>query len=195
MRRLGVVIDDPADIPHVGEYDEPELEVLLYEFKADVNRYLADLGPSAPVRTLQDVIAFNEQRRAEELWFFYQDLLLKAQDKGPLTDGAYLKALATDQRLSRDEGLDAVFTRLNLDVIVAPTGNPPWTIDLVNGDHFLGSSSTPAAVAGYPIITVPVGYAFGLPVGLSFIGRPYSEPVLIKLAFAFEQASKARRPP
>jgi amidase len=195
MRRLGAVIVDPADIPHAGEYDDPELEVLLYEFKADVNRYLADLGPNAPVRTLKDVIAFNEQRRTEELRFFEQDLLLKAQDKGPLTDGAYLKALATDQRLSRDEGLDPVFARFNLDAIVAPTGNPPWTIDLVNGDHFLGSSSTPAAVAGYPSITVPVGYVAGLPVGLSFIGKPYSEPVLIKLAFALEQATKARRPP
>jgi amidase len=121
--------------------------------------------------------------------------LIKAQGKGPLTDDAYLNALATDERLAREEGLDAVFARLNLDAIVAPTGNPPWPIDLVNGDHFLGSSSTPAAVAGYPSITVPVGYVFGLPVGLSFIGKPYSEPLLIKLAFALEQATKARRPP
>jgi amidase len=195
MRRLGAVIVDPADIPHAGEYDDIELEVLLYEFKADVNRYLAELGPNAPVRTLEDLIAFNEQRRADELRFFDQDLLLKAQAKGPLTDDAYLKALATAQRLSRDEGLDAVFAKLNLDAIVAPTGNPPWTIDLVNGDHFLGSSSTPPAVAGYPSITVPVGYVFGLPVGLSFIGKPYSEALLIKLAYALEQAIKARRPP
>jgi len=121
--------------------------------------------------------------------------LLRAQDKGPLTDAAYVKALATDQRLSRDEGLDPVFARFNLDAIVAPTGNPPCTIDLVNGDHFLGSSSTPAAVAGYPSITVPVGYVAGLPVGLSFIGKPYSEPLLIKLAFALEHATNARRPP
>jgi amidase len=195
MRRLGAAIIDPADIPHAGEYDEPELEVLLYEFKSDLNRYLADLGPNAPVATLKDVIAFNEQRRAEELQFFDQDLLLKAQEKGPLTDDGYLKALATDERLSREEGLDAAFARLELDAIVAPTGNPPWPIDLVNGDHFLGSSSTPAAVAGYPSITVPIGYVFGLPVGLSFLGKPYSEPLLIKLAFAFEQATKARRPP
>jgi len=195
MRNLGAAIIDPADIPHAGEYDDPELEVLLYEFKADVNRYLADLGPNAPVRTLQDVIAFNEQRRGDELRYFDQDLLLKSQDRGPLTEATYLKSLATDQRLSRDEGLDPVFARLSLDAIVAPTGNPPWPIDLVNGDHFLGSSSTPAAVAGYPSITVPVGYVLGLPVGLSFIGKPYSEPLLIKLAFALEQATKARRPP
>jgi amidase len=141
------------------------------------------------------LIAFNEQRRAEELQFFDQDLLLKAEDKGPLTDDPYLKALATGQRLSRDDGLDAVFSRLNLDAIVAPTGNPPWPIDLVNGDHFLGSSSTPAAVAGYPSITVPVGDVFGLPVGLSFIGKAHSEPLLIKLAYALEQATHARRPP
>jgi amidase len=195
MRRLGAVIVDPADIPHAGEYDDSELEVLLYEFKDDLNRYLAGLGPEAPMHTLKDVIAFNEQQPAEELRLFDQDLLLKAQERGPLTDDAYRKALATDQRLSRDEGLDVVFATSNLDAIVAPTGNPPCAIDPVNGDHFLGSSSTPAAVAGYPSITVPVGFVFGLPVGLSFIGKPHSEPLLIKLAFAFEQATKARRPP
>ena len=195
MRRLGAVIVDPADIPRAGEYDESELEVLLYEFKTGVNRYLADLGPNAPLHTLKDVIDFNEQRRADELQFFDQDLLLKAEAKGPLTDDPYLKALATDRRLSREEGLDAVFAKFSLDALVAPTGNPPWAIDQVNGDHFLGSSSTPAAVAGYPSITVPVGFVFGLPVGLSFIGKAYSEPLLIKLAFALEQATKARRPP
>jgi amidase len=195
MRRLGAVIVDPADIPHAGEYDDSEMEVLLYEFKDDLNRYLADLGPNSPVHTLKDVIAFNEQQPGEQLRLFDQELFLKAQDKGPLTDPAYLKALATDQRLSRDEGLDAVFAASNLDAIVAPTGNPPCAIDPVNGDHFLGSSSTPAAVAGYPSITVPVGFVFGLPVGVSFIGKPQSEPLLIRLAFALEQATKARRPP
>ncbi len=147
------------------------------------------------MRSLQDVIAFNEREPREALRVFDQDLLLKAQDRGPLTDAAYRTALATDQRLSRDEGLDVVFATMNLDAIVAPTGNPPCAIDAVNGDHFLGSSSTPAAVAGYPSITVPVGFVFGLPVGLSFIGKPRSEPLLIKLAFALEQATKARRPP
>ena len=119
----------------------------------------------------------------------------KAEAKGPLTEDAYVKALAKDQQLARDQGLDAVLAKFALDAVVAPTGNPPWTIDLVNGDHFLGGSSTPAAVAGYPSITVPMGYVFALPVGVSFIGRPYSEPLLIKLAYGLEQATRARRPP
>ncbi len=195
MRRLGATIVDPADIPHIGEYDDSELEVLLYEFKADLNRYLADLGPAAPVHTLQEVIDFNERHRSEELRYFGQDLFEKAEAKGPLTEDAYVQALAKDQRLSRTQGLDAVFSTQNLDAVVAPTGNPPWTIDLVNGDHFLGGSSTPAAVAGYPSVTIPVGYVFGLPVGLSFIGRPYGEPMLIRLAYALEQATQARRAP
>jgi len=195
MRRLGATIVDPADIPHIGEYDDSELEVLLHEFKADLNRYLADLGPAAPVHTLQEVIDFNERHRSEELRYFGQDLFEKAEAKGPLTEDAYVQALAKDQRLSRTQGLDAVFSTQNLDAVVAPTGNPPWTIDLVNGDHFLGGSSTPAAVAGYPSVTIPVGYVFGLPVGLSFIGRPYGESTLIKLAYALEQATQARRPP
>jgi amidase len=195
MRRLGAVIFDPADIPHAGEYDDAELDVLLYEFKADLNRFLADLGSDAPVHTLADVIAFNDQHAAQELAYFDQDLFLKAQDKGPLTDDAYRAALTKCGQLARDQGLDAAFTKLGVDAIVAPSGNPPWPIDLVNGDHFLGSSTTPAAVSGYPSITVPVGDVSGLPVGLSFIGRPYSEAVLIKYAYALEQATKARRPP
>ncbi|HUL04382.1 MAG TPA: amidase [Gemmatimonadales bacterium] len=195
MRRLGAVIVDPADVAHAGEYDDSELEVLLYEFKSDLNRFLADLGPDAPVHTLAEVIAFNEQHAAQELAYFDQDLFLRAQDKGPLTDDAYRAALAKDAQLARDEGLDATFAKFTLDAIVAPSGNPPWPIDLINGDHFLGSSTTPAAVAGYPSVTVPVGDAFGLPVGLSFIGKPYTEPLLIKFAYALEQATKARRPP
>jgi len=195
MRRLGATIVDPADITHAGEYDDSELEVLLYEFKADLNAFLADLGPAAPVHTLADVIAFNDAHRAQELAYFDQDLFLKAQAKGPLTDDAYRDALAKDVRMARVEGLDAAFATFGVDAIVAPSGNPPWSIDLVNGDHFLGSSTTPAAVAGYPSITVPVGYVSGLPVGLSFIGKPYTEPMLIKFAYALEQATKARRPP
>ena len=195
MRRLGAVIVDPADIPHAGEYDDSELEVLLYEFKADLNRYLADLGAAAPVHTLKELIDFNERHQADELTYFDQDLFEKAEAKGSLTEDAYLKALAKDQLLARDQGLDAVLAKFALDAVVAPTGNPPWTIDLVNGDHFLGGSSTPAAVAGYPSITVPMGYVFALPVGVSFIGRPYSEPLLIKLAYGLEQATRARRPP
>ena len=195
MRRRGAVIVDPADIPHLGEYDEAELEVLLYELKAGMERYLADWAPGAPVRNLQDVIAFNQRHREEEMPYFGQDLFEKAARKGPLTDRAYRRALAKARRLSRREGLDAVFDRHRLDAIVAPTGGPAWVTDLVNGDHFVLGSSTPAAVAGYPAITVPVGQVFGLPVGITFMGRPWSEATLLRLAHAYEQATRLRRPP
>ena len=195
LSRLGAVIVDPADIPHAGEYDDAEFEVLLYEFKADLNAYLAKWAAGAPVRTLADVIAFNEKNRDREMLYFGQDIMEKAQKKGPLTDKAYLKALATCRELSRAKGLDAVMDKHRLDAIVAPTGAPPWTIDLVDGDHFLGASSSPAAVAGYPSITVPAGYVFGLPAGLTFIGRAWSEATLIRLAYSFEQGTKHRRPP
>jgi len=195
MRRRGAVIVDPADIPHLGEYDDAELEVLLYELKAGLDAFLPGWAPGAKVRSLADVIAFDEAHAAEEMPFFGQELFVKAQAKGPLTDAAYRKALERCRRLARREGLDAVFARHRLDALVAPTGGPAWTIDLVTGDHFAQSSSTPAAVAGYPSITVPAGLAFGLPVGLSFIGKPWSEGTLLKLAYSFEQATRARRPP
>jgi len=195
MRREGAVIIDPADIPHVGEYGDSEYTVLLYEFKADLNAYLASLGPGAPVRTLADIIEFNERNRAREMPYFGQEIFEMAQEKGPLTEKEYLDALEKNHRLSREEGIDAVLREHRLDAIVAPTGSPPWTIDLINGDHFLGGSSQPAAVAGYPSITIPAGYVFGLPVGISFIGTAWSEPTLIKLAYALEQTLQARRPP
>ncbi len=195
MRREGAVIVDPAEIPHFGEYDDSELTVLLYELKADLASYLSAWAPGASVKTLADVIAFNEAHKATEMPYFGQELFIQAQEKGPLTDQAYLDALAKDQRLSRTEGLDAVFAQNNLDAIVAPTGSPAWPTDLVNGDHFLGASSTPAAVAGYPSISVPVGYAFGLPVGMSFIGKANAEATLLKLAYGYEQAAKPRKPP
>ena len=141
------------------------------------------------------MIAFNEANKAQEMPYFGQELFLQAQQKGPLTDQVYRDALAKDQRLSRTEGLDVVFAQNSLAAIVAPTGSPPWPTDLVNGDHFLGASSTPGAVAGYPSIAVPVGYTFGLPVGMSFLGRANSESTLLKLAYAFEQAAKPRRAP
>jgi len=147
------------------------------------------------VHSLEDLIAFNEANRSREMPFFGQELLVQAQKKGPLTDKAYRDALAMNARLSRKDGIDAVIDGLRLDALVAPTGSPAWRTDLVNGDHFTGSSSTPAAVAGYPAITVPAGYAFGLPVGISFIGRAWSEALLIKLAYAYEQGTKHRRPP
>ncbi|HUG53966.1 MAG TPA: amidase [Vicinamibacteria bacterium] len=195
MSRAGAVVVDPADIPHAGEYDETELEVLLYELKADLAAYLATLGPGAPVRTLADVIAFNEAHRAEEMPYFGQELFLRAQEKGPLSTPAYRQALETNHRLSRKEGIDAVMAEHRLDALVAPTGGPAWMTDLVNGDHFMGGSSTPAAVAGYPNVSLPLGEIYGLPVGVSFMGRAWSEPVLLKIAFAFEQATRFRRPP
>ena len=195
LRRAGAVIVDPADIPHLGEYDDAELTVLLYEFKADLNRYLAEFAPGAAVRTLQDVIEFNERNKEREMPYFGQELFLKAQDKGPLSDQAYRDALDKCRKLGREEGLQTILEREKLDAIVAPTGNPPWPIDLVNGDHFLGGSSTPAAVAGFPHVTVPAGYVSGLPVGVSFIGAPWSEGTLIRLAYAYEQATTLRRAP
>jgi amidase len=147
------------------------------------------------VRTLADVIAFNEQHRDREMPYFGQELFIQAEAKGPLTTPAYRKALDTCRRLSRASGIDAVMARHRLDAIVAPTGNPAWPTDLVNGDHFTGSSSTPAAVAGYPSVSVPMGFAWGLPVNLSFFGRAWSEPTLIRIAYAFEQITMHRKPP
>ena len=195
MKRRGATIIDPADIATQGKFDDSELEVLLYEFKADLNSYLASLGPRAPVKSLKEIIDFNEQYRDREMPYFGQDLFIKAQAKGPLTDKAYRDALAKDQRMSRKEGIDFVMDKNKLDALIAPTGGPAWPIDWANGDHFTGGYSTASAVAGYPHITVPAGYVFGLPIGISFFGRAWSEPTLIKFAFAFEQATKARRPP
>ncbi len=195
LKGQGAVLVDPADIPHGGEYDDSELIVLLYELKADLATYLAQWAPTAPVKSLADVIAFNDSHKTSEMLYFGQELFLQAQEKGPLTDQVYRDALAKDQRLSRTEGLDVVFAQQNLDAIVAPTGSPPWPTDLVNGDHFLGASSTPAAVAGYPSVAVPVGYSFGLPVGMSFIGKANSEATLLKLAYAYEQAAQPRKAP
>ena len=195
MKRRGAAIVDPADVPNVKELGDPEFEVMLYEFKAGLEAYFASLGPKAPVKTLAEAIAFNERNREREMPFFGQEIFLKAQEKGPLSTPAYQEALDKCRRLSRKEGLDAVLDAHRLDAIVAPTGAPAWVIDPVSGDHYVGGNSTPAAVSGYPCITVPMGFVFGLPVGLSFIGRPWSELVLIRLAHAFEQATRHRRPP
>jgi amidase len=195
MKQAGAVIVDPADIPTASQLDDCEIEILLYEFKADLNKYLASLGPGAPVRTLQELIRFNEREKAREMPYFGQELFEMAQKKGPLTSAAYRQALATCRSRSRTLGLDAVMTKHRLDAIVAPTGSPAWLTDLVNGDHFLGASSTAAAVAGYPNVTVPAGEVYGLPVGISFMGRAWSEAKLIGLAYAYEQATRHRRPP
>jgi amidase len=194
MRRAGAIVVDSVEIPNMGEYDSDEFTVLLYEFKHGVNQYLAGLGPNARVRTLKDVIAFNQRNRERSMPYFGQELLEMAEGKGPLTDREYRNALEKSRRLAR-QGIDRAMDKHRLDAILAPTGHPVWPIDLVNGDHFMGASSTPGAVSGYPNVTVPAGYSFGLPVGVSFIGRAWSEPTLIRIAYAFEQATRHRRPP
>jgi amidase len=194
LGRQGAEVVDPVELPALREM--PSREVLLYEFKADLNTYLASLGPEAPVKSLEEAIAFNEAHRDREMPFFGQEIFLEAQEKGPLTTPEYREALETCRRMTRREGLDAVFAEHRLDALVAPTGSPASVIDLVNGDHFIGGgSSTPPAVSGYPNMTVPMGSVFGLPVGLSFMGLAWSEPKLIGLAYAFEQATRHRRPP
>jgi len=195
MVRLGAEIVDPANVETANALLETEFEVLLCEFKADLNEYLARLGASALVHSLKEVIAFNEQNRDRVMPYFGQERLLLAQQKGPLTSAEYAKALETNHRLARTEGIDATLHEHRLDAIVAPSGGPACLTDWINGDHIIGGSSSPAAVAGYPNLTVPAGYVFGLPVGISFFGGAYQEPTLIRLAFAFEQATQVRRPP
>jgi len=195
IKRLGAVVIDPAEIPTAGKFDDSELEVLLYELKADLNAYLASLGPKAPVRSLKEIIGFNEKNRDKEMPYFGQDLFIKAEAKGPLTDKKYLQALSKNHLLSRRQGIDLVMRRNRLDALIAPTGGPAWPTDWINGDHFTGGYSSASAVAGYPHITVPAGYVFGLPFGISFFGGAFSEPKLIKYAYAFEQATRIRQPP
>ena len=195
LKAQGATLVDPADIPSFGKFDESELLVFMYELKADLNAYLARLGPGAPVHTLQDIIEFNERSRQKEMPYFGQDLFLKAQEKGPLTEKEYVDAVAKNHQLARVEGIDAVMDKNKLDAMVAPTGGPAWLTDLINGDHSAGGSSNAAAVAGYPNINVTAGFISGLPVGISFFGRAWSEPVLIRLAYSFEQATKARQAP
>lgn len=195
MQKQGATLIDPADIETLGKFDETEILVFMYELKADLNAYLARLGPNTPVRTLKDIIDFNDRNRHDEMPYFGQDLFLKAEAKGPLTEKAYLDALDKNHLLARTEGIDATMGKHQLDAIVAPTGGPAWLTDLVNGDHVAGGSSNAAAVAGYPNINVTAGFISGLPVGISFFGRAWSEPTLIRLAFAFEQATLARQTP
>lgn len=195
LKKHGATLVDPADIETHGKFGSSELLVFLYELKADLNAYLARLGPGAPVRTLKDIIGFNELNRQKEMPYFAQDLFLKAEEKGPLTEKEYVDAVAKNHQLARTEGLDALMDKYQLDAIVAPTGGPAWLTDLINGDHDSGGSSSAPAVAGYPNINVTAGHLSGLPVGISFFGRAWSEPTLIRLAYAFEQATKARQKP
>jgi len=197
LREAGAFIVDPADVPTAREMRESaaELEILRYELKADLNAYLAERG-DPEVGTLTDLIAFNKAHADQELRFFRQEHFVEAEAKAGLDAPEYIEALAESHRLSRERGLDAVLDEHRLDALFAPTLSPPWVTDLVNGNKPLGSSSQPAAMAGYPLVTVPAGIAFGhLPVGVTFMGRAWSEPVLVRLAHAFERATKARRAP
>jgi amidase len=195
MKLRGAVVVDPVEFENRDEMDSASYLVLLYDLRADLDAYLAGLGPGAPVRTLDDVIAFNEANRDREMPYFGQEVFLEAQSKGPLTEPEYLEARARALRLAREEGIDRLLQAESLDAIIAPTGGPAWPTDLINGDHFTGGSSSPAAIAGYPNITVPAGAVRGLPVGISFFGAAWTEPVLLRLAYAFEQATMHRRPP
>jgi amidase len=195
MRDLGAEVIDPADIETAKDIDRYEFEVLLYEFKDDLNRYLSSLPPAIKSRSLKDLIAFNEANRNREMSWFEQEIFHQAEEKGPLTDKAYNDALVNLKRIAGKEGIDATLQKHKLDAIIAPTGGPAWNTDWVNGDHFSGGSSSPAACAGYPAITVPAGFVSGLPVGITFMGTAWSEPVLLRLAYAFEQATKHRKAP
>ena len=195
LKTGGAAVIDPANVDSLKNADDTEVMLMLYELKANLNAYLASLGPKAPVKTLQDVIEFNEKHADQELQYFGQELFIQAEEKGPLTDSKYVEALKTIQQLAREQGIDMVMTKNRLDAIIAPTNSPAWVTDHLNGDHFTGGSSTPAAVAGYPNITVPCGSVGGLPVGISFFGRAWSEPTLIKIGFAYEQATRHRQTP
>jgi amidase len=196
LKAAGTTIIDPVELPNLGKYDDAELIMLEFEFKHDLDAYLGGLPASANApRSLKDLIAFNERERAREMPWFGQDLLEQAQNRGNLKDKTYADALAKSKRMAGIQGIDAALKKNRLDALIAPTGGPAWTTDWVNGDHVVGGSSTPAAVAGYPDITVPAGFVHGLPVGLSFFAGAWSEPALIRYAYAFEQATHARKPP
>lgn len=196
LRAAGAIVVDPVELPHLGKYDAAELTVLEYEFKHDLDAYLAALPAETQApRSLAELIAFNARERAREMPWFGQDLFEQAQARGPLTDKAYREARANAQRMAGRDGIDAALKAHRLDALIAPTAGPAWLTDWVNGDHTSGGASTPAAVAGYPHITVPAGFVHGLPIGLSFFGAAWSEPKLIRYAYAFEQATRARRAP
>jgi len=197
MKQLGAVIVDPADLPNMDNFGKTELEVLYFEFKAGLNKYLGALGSSARVHSLEDVIKFNEENKDRVMPHFGQERMTAAQARGPLSSKKYRKALARNHRLTRKEGIDALLKKHSLDAVVCISGGPAWTIDLANGDprSWEMESTSPPAVAGYPHITVPAGFIHGLPVGLSFFTRAWGEPTLLRLAFAFEQASHVRKSP
>jgi amidase len=195
MKQLGAIIIDPANVANFNKFNKTESEVLHYEFKADLNKYLA--SANGRVKTMADVIKFNEENKLRVLQYFVQEYMLAANEKGNLRDKKYREALAKNLLLTRKNGIDATMKKYKLDAIIVPSGGPSWVVDMVNGDssNWDMESTSPAAVAGYPHITVPAGYIFGLPVGISFFAKAWQEPMLIKLAYAFEQATKVRKPP
>lgn len=197
LRDLGAELVDPAELPSAEELrnSRAEFEVMLYEFKAGINEYLAAVSSDVPVHSLEDVIRFNEDHAAEEMPYFGQELFVMAQGKGPLTDPTYREARETSLRLARTEGIDAVMAQHRLDALMALSTGPAWKIDRINGDHHMGGSSRPAAIAGYPAISVPAGYSFGLPIGITFMAEAFSEGKLLGFAHAFEQAAGVRRAP
>lgn len=195
LRHQGAEIIDPVLLPNADKYGDSELNVLLYELKDGLNRYLPEFAPHAPIQSLADLIAWNTNHADVELRFFGQELLIEAQKKGDLHSQEYLDALANDVRYAKTEGIDPLFAEQRLDALIAPTGSPAWLTDFINGDHSTSSFSSPAAVAGYPHITVPAGFVGLLPVGLSFVGPAFSEGRLIRYAYSFEQATHARRVP
>lgn len=195
LRAAGAELIDPVAVIPESKLGKPEVTVLLYEFKADLNAYFAALGPDAPVRSLADAIRFDQEHKDRVMPYFGQERFEQAQKKGPLTRPAYRRALEKGQQAAQ-ENIHKLLSEHRLDAILAPTGGPAWLIDLVNGDQYTGGGfSSPAAVAGFPHITVPAGFVWGLPVGLSLFAGPWSEPTLLRLAYAFEQATQARRPP
>lgn len=196
MRAGGAILLDPADLPTAAWNDALPLTLLEYEFKANLNAYLTALGPDAPVKSLAEVIAFNEANAEREMPFFGQERLVASQARGPLTDPEYQNAVRTVQQRTREDGIDAVMDRHGLDALVAPTRGEAWLTDHILGDRLEGGSSAgPAAIAGYPDITVPMGFVSGLPVGVSFFGRAWSEPTLLRIAYGYEQATRHRTPP
>lgn len=194
LKAKGAEIIDEVKFENLRKWDEPSYQVLLYEFKADLNKYLSE-HPAAPVKSMEEIIEFNKKNTDREMPWFSQEIFEMAQSKGDLTTEEYVTALKDSKRLAGKEGIDAAMKEHNLDAIIAQTNGPAWTIDWVNGDHFSGGSSSPAAISGYPNITVPMGYVHGLPVGISFFGKAWSEPKLLKIAFAYEQATKHRKAP
>jgi amidase len=195
LEAQGAVLIDIPEMPNAGKYGNTELEVLLTELKADLAAYLQEWAPDAPVKDLADIIAFNEEHKDKVMPFFGQEHFVNAQKKGGLDSKEYLDALANNQKLSRVEGIDKLLTENKLDALVAPTGGPAWLTDFIKGDASGGGFTQPAAVAGYPHVTVPAGFVQGLPCGISFVGTAWSEARLIALAYAYEQASHARKPP